>query len=68
MKILLIILAVIAIIVVLLLIIAVFVKKRYSVEREIIINRPKQEVFNFIKFLKNQDKYSKWASMDPNMH
>lgn len=67
MKIVLIILAVISSIIVLFLIIALFIKKDYSVEREIIINKSKQEVFDFIKFLKNQDKYSKWATMDPNM-
>ena len=49
------------------LIIALFVKKSYSVEREIIINTPKQDVFNYIKFLKNQDNYSVWAMMDPAM-
>jgi len=48
-------------------IVALFVKKSYSVEREIIINRPKQVVFDYLKFLKNQDKFSKWATMDPNM-
>lgn len=49
------------------LIVALFVKKDYAVEREITINKPKQEVFNYIKLLKNQDNYSKWATMDPNM-
>lgn len=49
------------------LIVALFVKKEYAVEREIVINKPKQEVFNYIKFLKNQDQYSKWAMMDLNM-
>ena len=46
---------------------AIFVKREYSVEREIIINKPKQQVFEYIKFLKNQDNYSTWAIMDPNM-
>jgi len=53
--------------IVLLLIIALFIKKEYAVQREIIINKPKQEVFNYIKSLKNQDDYSKWAKMDPDM-
>jgi len=48
-------------------IVALFVKKTYSVEREITINRPKIVVFEYLKYLKNQDKYSKWATMDPNM-
>lgn len=49
------------------LIVALFTKKEYAVEREVIINKPKQEVFDYIKFLKNQDNYSVWATMDPNM-
>jgi hypothetical protein len=53
--------------VVLLLIIAAFVKKEYVVVREITINKPSQQVFDYIKYLKNQDAYSKWAMMDPNM-
>ena len=57
------ILALIAII----LIVALFLKKEYAVSREIVINTPKQQVFDYIKFLKNQDKYSKWAGMDANM-
>lgn len=49
------------------LITALFVKEDYAVEREITINKPSQEVFSYVKFLKNQDNYSKWAMMDPNM-
>ncbi len=49
------------------LVVAMFVKKEYSVEREIVINKPKQEVFDYVKYLKNQDNYSKWATMDPAM-
>ncbi|MFC4873198.1 SRPBCC family protein [Negadavirga shengliensis] len=49
------------------LVLALFVKKDYSVEREVVINKPKQEVFDYIKYLKNQDAYSKWATMDPDM-
>lgn len=49
------------------LIVALFVKKEFAVEREIEINRPKAEVFDYIKFIKNQDNYSKWNKIDPNM-
>lgn len=59
--------AVIAIIIAIPLVVALFVKKDYVVEREIIINKPKAEVFEYIKFLKNQDNYSKWNMMDPDM-
>lgn len=54
-------------IIVVLLIVALFVKKEFSVEREIVINRSKEDVFNYVKLLKNQDNYSKWATMDPKM-
>ncbi|WP_293924061.1 SRPBCC family protein [Sphingobacterium sp. UBA6320] len=54
-------------IVVLLLIIALFVKKDYAVKREITINKPNQEVFDYIKYLRNQNNFSKWAMMDPLM-
>src|SRR5690554_6331855 len=49
------------------LVLALFVENEYAVEREITINRPKQEVFAYIKYLKNQDNFSKWAKMDPAM-
>jgi len=48
-------------------IIALFMKTDYSVERVITINANKAMVFNYIKRLKNQDNFSKWAQMDPNM-
>ncbi len=49
------------------LIIAAFTSKDYAVEREITVNQSKDKVFNYIKSLKNQEKFSKWASMDPHM-
>lgn len=49
------------------LIAAIFVEKDYAVEREIVIDRPRQEVFAYIRYLRNQDNYSVWAAMDPNM-
>ncbi len=49
------------------LVVALFVKKDYHITREITINKPKHEVFEYIRFLKNQDNYSKWAIMDPEM-
>jgi uncharacterized membrane protein len=61
------ILIVVLIIIAIPLIIALFVQKEYAVEREITINKPKNEVFNYVKHLKNQDNYSKWVRSDPNM-
>ena len=59
-------LAIVAI-VVLALVVAFFIPQDYSVEREVTLGKPKAEVFNYVKFLKNQDNFSKWAQMDPNM-
>ena len=54
-------------IVALLLLAAVFIKKDFHVERQITIAKPKADVFDYIKYLKNQDHFSKWAMMDPAM-
>jgi uncharacterized protein YndB with AHSA1/START domain len=67
MNILLIILVVIVVIIAIILIAAAFTSKEYVIEREITINKPNQEVFNYIKFLKNADQYNKWVMTDPNL-
>lgn len=46
-------------------IVAVFVPKDYSMERSIQINKPNAEVFEYVKYLKNQDNFSVWSKMDP---
>lgn len=48
-----------------LLISALFMNTKYSVKREIVINQPVEEVFAYIKQLKNQSNYSVWQRMDP---
>ncbi|HMC85725.1 MAG TPA: SRPBCC family protein [Chitinophagaceae bacterium] len=53
--------------IVLLLIIALFLKKEYTVQREVSIDKPSQQVFNYIKYVKNQDAYSVWNQLDPAM-
>ncbi len=60
-------LIVIAILIAIPLITALFVKKEYTVERSVNINQPKQLVFDYVKFLKNQNVYSVWSKIDPNM-
>lgn len=57
----------IVIAIVLILLIGLFTKKEYTVERSIVINKPKQEVFNYIKLVKNHLNYNKWWRMDPNV-
>lgn len=67
MKILKYILIVVAILIVIPLVVALFVKKEYRVERVVVINQPKDVVYDYVKLLKNQNEFSKWANMDPNM-
>ncbi len=67
MKIIKVILYVVVGLVALFLITALFVEKSYHVVREVKINKPKAEVFEFAKYLKNQDYYSVWANADPAM-
>ncbi|HKR03859.1 MAG TPA: SRPBCC family protein [Bacteroidia bacterium] len=59
------ILLVVAGIIALLLIVALFMKREHYVRREIIINAPRQKVFDFLKLLKNQEQFNKWAKTDP---
>lgn len=61
------ILIVLLIIVAIPLFMALFISHKYSVTRDITINRPRKEVFDYVKYLKNQDNYSYWVRMDPNM-
>jgi hypothetical protein len=50
----------------LILLVALFVSKEYKIERGVLINKPKSEIFNYVKLQKNQDNYSKWVMADPN--
>jgi hypothetical protein len=52
-------------IIALLLFIALFMKKEHYVKREIIVNAPRQKVFDYIKLLKNQDEFNKHAMTGP---
>ncbi len=51
----------------LLLIIGLFLPTKFQVERKIEISTEKDSIFNYIKYLKNQNKFSVWAQMDPEM-
>jgi hypothetical protein len=52
-------------IIALLLIIALFMKKEHYVKREVVINAPRQKVFDYVKLLKNQDEFNKHAMAGP---
>ena len=67
MNILITILSIVASILALLLVIAIFTKKEYNTHCEIIIQAPRQKVFDYLKHIKNQDNFNMWVMMDPNM-
>jgi len=54
-------------IIILLLVTGLFVNGKYAVVREVTINKSKVEVFDYVKYLKNQSNYSVWAKIDPAM-
>ncbi|MGZ3871364.1 MAG: SRPBCC family protein [Mucilaginibacter sp.] len=58
-------LVIIAALIALVLIIALFIKKEYVIQRHIIIHQNSGVVFDYVKYLKNQEHYSKWVRMDP---
>ncbi len=51
----------------LLLILGLIAPKHYEVNRSIIVNKPVSEVFDYLKYIKNQDYWSPWKKKDPNM-
>lgn len=57
----------IGILILLVLISALFIKKDYAVEKEIIINKPASEVYDYVRILRNQNAFSTFAKKDPNI-
>lgn len=49
------------------LLIALLVKKDFSLQKEIVIAKPKTVVFDYVKLIKNQERYSVWVMKDPNI-
>jgi len=58
-------LLIVVVLVVLILITALFVEQDTHVERSVIIAKPKSEVFDYLRMLRNQNDYSVWNKMDP---
>ena len=46
---------------------ALFAPRKGGSEGQIVINKPKQEVFDYIKYVKNQDNFGVWHLSDPDM-
>lgn len=61
-KVLIVIVAIIAVI----LLVGLIAPGEYSVEREIVINCPEHEVFEYVRSLKQQNEWSVWGELDPN--
>ena len=61
------ILLVIGITIAAILLVAAFVSKEFSLTKEVVINKPKQEVFDYAKLIKSQEQYSVWVMKDPNI-
>jgi uncharacterized protein YndB with AHSA1/START domain len=38
-----------------------------AVEREVVINKPRAEVFEYVKYVKNQNEWGPWFKKDPGM-
>ncbi|MEE4176018.1 MAG: SRPBCC family protein [Bacteroides sp.] len=50
----------------LLLVISLIAPKEFPIEREVIINCPKDEVFQRVRSLEFQEEWSVWGKLDPN--
>jgi uncharacterized protein YndB with AHSA1/START domain len=67
MNIFIIILLVLGSIIAIFLIAGLLLPKNFKVSSEITINKPKEEVFDYLKLIRNQEKYSVWVMKDPNV-
>lgn len=54
-------------IVLLIAILGIIAPKSYDVRRSIVVNKPLAEVYDFLKYINNQDQWSPWKEKDPNM-
>lgn len=51
----------------LLLVVALFIPNDYTVSVSTVVNKPKPAVFEYVKNIKNQERYSVWMMEDPNV-
>jgi uncharacterized protein YndB with AHSA1/START domain len=68
MHILFIILIAIAIVIALVFILSQFMKNEHYVKSEVVIHVSANRVYEFLRFLKNQEKFNKWAKADMDRH
>lgn len=51
----------------LVLILGAIAPKGYNFSRNVVIDRPVAQVFDYLRHIKNQDNFNKWTMTDPNM-
>jgi hypothetical protein len=66
-KILIALLALVVLLVAVVAVLAFIAPTDFKVERSVTINKPKAEVFGYLKFLKNQNNWGPWYKKDPGM-
>lgn len=54
-------------IIALIIILGLIAPKSYDVSKSIVINRPISQVYEYLRFIKNQDHWSPWKKKDPDM-
>jgi len=54
-------------ILVLFFLLTIIAPKKYNVSRSVEINKSIDEVYEYLRFIKNQDHWSPWKKRDPNM-
>jgi len=59
-------LVILAIAIIILFLLALFMRKNHFASTEITINTPSEKVFDFVRLLKNQEKFNKYAAKDQN--
>lgn len=46
---------------------AAFMDKQFTIEEKILIHKPLNKVFSYLKLLRNAENYNKWVMTDPNL-
>jgi effector-binding domain-containing protein len=58
---------IVLILIVVFVVLALIAPKKYTVERSVVIDAPRQMVFNHVRYWRNWQAWSPWAEMDPAM-
>ncbi len=46
---------------------AAILPENFKIEKEVVINKPKSEVFEYLKMTKNENEWNPWIKKDPNI-